>query len=75
MQKKPQNFSPEQIKALMRSPAGQQLLQLLQQQDPQKLRSAADRAAKGDYAGAGNTLNDLLASPEAKAFLKQLGGK
>ena len=75
MQKKSQDFSLEQAKQLMGSPAGQQLLRLLQQQDSNALQEAAELAKKGDYRAAGQTLNSLLSSQEAKKLIEQLGGK
>lgn len=57
------------------SPAGKQLISLLQQQGGDRMRSAMEKAAAGDYAQAKNVINDFLQTPEAKALLEQLGGK
>lgn len=57
------------------SPAGKQLLTLLQQQGGDQLRSAMDKAAAGDYTQAKKAISDFLTTPEAKALLEQLGGK
>lgn len=59
---------------LAQSPAGQQLLALLQRDGGAELRSAMTKAASGDYEQAKQALSPLLASPEAQALLKQLGG-
>ena len=75
MQQKSQDFSMEQAKQLMKSPAGQQLLQLLRQQDSSSLQKAADLASSGNYQAAGQTLSRLLSSPEAQKLMKELGGK
>lgn len=56
------------------SPAGQQLLQLLQQQNAQGLQNAMDSAAGGDYSGAKKMLAQLLNDPQAKKLLEQMGG-
>ncbi len=74
MQKNSQNFSMEDAMRLANSEAGQQLLTLLQQTNGDKLRSAMDQAAAGDYAGIQKTLSGLLASEEAKKLMKQMEG-
>ena len=61
-----------QIIRLAKSPAGQKLMELLQQQSNGQLESAAKMASQGDYVQAKNVLSKLLASPEAKALLKTL---
>ena len=75
MQEKNQNFSMEDVMRLAKSPAGQQLLAMLQQGDSAKLEQAASLAKTGNYAQAGQTLSAMLSSPEAKKLLKELGGK
>lgn len=75
MLKKSQDFSMEQAKQLMKSPAGQQLLQLLRQQDSGELQKAAELASSGNYQAAGQTLSTLLSSPEAQKLMQELGGK
>lgn len=73
MAKKPQEFSMEDVMRLAKSPAGQQLIAMLQQTDSQKLQQAAALAQSGDYATAGQTLKGMLSSPEAQKLLKELG--
>ena len=73
MQKKSEDFSVEDAMRLAKSPAAQQLLHLLQQQDSARLNQAMGSAAAGDYRQAGQTLQELLASEEAQALLRQLG--
>ena len=75
MEKKSQNFSMEDVMRLAKSPAGQQLLAMLQQSDSQKLEQAAAQAKAGDYTQAGQTLKTMLSSPEAQKLMKELGGK
>ena len=75
MQKNSQDFSMQEAMRLANSPAGQQLLELLKHSDAEKMQQAASQAAAGDYANAAQTLSALLASPEAQALMKQLGGK
>ena len=75
MQKKNQDFSMEELMHLAKSPAGQQLIALLKQQDTAKLEQAVTHAKVGDYAQAGKTLSAMLSTPEAQVLLKKLGGK
>ncbi len=75
MQKNNQNFSMEEVMRLAKSPAGQQLIAMLKQQDNTKLEQAAAQAKTGDYAQASKTLSAMLSSPEAQRLLKELGGK
>lgn len=69
------DFSADQIMALAKSPAGQQLLAMLQNADAQKLQQAAAQANAGNYDGAQNTLQSLLTDPKVRALMQQLGGK
>ena len=59
---------------MAQSPEGQQLIQLLQKNDPAALRSAAEQATSGDMNSAGKTLSPLLDDPQVKALLERLGG-
>lgn len=70
MEKNSQNFSMEDAMELARSPAGRQLFGLLQTKDP----DAISQAASGDYEKLQKNLSHLLADPEIRRLLKQLGG-
>ncbi len=74
MPKKLEDFSMDEIMRLAQSPAGQQLMSMLNQGDPTQLREAVNQAQAGDYAQASKVLSAMLSSPEAKKLLKQLGG-
>lgn len=74
MVKKSEDFSMEEVMQLAKSPAGQQLLAMLQRADPDTVQQAAGQAAAGNYKQAASTLKTLLSSPEAQALMKQLGG-
>jgi len=74
MQKNSENFSMQEALRLVESPAGQQLLALLQRSDGTQLQKAADMCAAGNYESARQTLSPLLNSPQVQALLKQLGG-
>ena len=73
MQKNSQDFSMQEALRLAKSPAGQQLLAMLQQADGEKIRQVMDQAAAGDMTRAKETVSALLDTPEAKALLQQLG--
>lgn len=74
MQKKSQEFSMEEIMRLAKSPAGQQLIAMLQQEDSTKLQQAVTQAQTGNLSQAGQTLSSILSSPEAQQLIKKLGG-
>ena len=75
MQNDPKNFSMQDAMRLANTPAGQQLLALLQQSDSAALRSAMEQASAGNYAQAKQVLGPLLDSPDVQKLLQQLGGK
>ncbi len=61
-----------QIMKLAQSPAGQQLISLIQRSSRGELEQALSKANSGDYSGAKDALSTLLSSPEAQKLLKQL---
>ena len=73
MQKNSEDFSMQEALRLAQSPAGQQLLAMLRQQDSGQIREALDQANAGDMQKAKQALSSLLASPEIQKMLKQLG--
>ncbi len=66
--------SVEQAARLASTPAGQQLYQMLRQQQGHDLENAIAKANAGDYSQLQQTVSALMASPEAQALIKQLGG-
>ena len=66
MQKNSQDFSMQEVMRLAKSPAGQQLLAMLQSTDSNKMQQAADLAAAGNYEQAAKKLQGVLSSPEAQ---------
>lgn len=70
MEKKSQNFSMEDAMRLARSPGAQQLFSLLQAKNP----DAMAQAASGNYDKLQQDLSAMLADPEIRALLRQLGG-
>ncbi len=73
MQKNSQDFSMEEALRLAKSPAGQRLLAMLQQQDTGQIQQAMAQANAGDYTNASKTIGSLLTSPEAQRLLRELG--
>lgn len=68
------NFSMEQAMAFANSPAGRQLIQMLQQKGGHDLTKAEALASSGDMEGAKNALSSLLKDPQVQKLLKDLGG-
>lgn len=65
-------YDMSELLRLAQSPAGQQLIALLQRTGGKELQSAVMKASSGDYEQAKQSLSSLLANPEAQALLKQL---
>ncbi len=75
MQKKNQDFSMEDVMRLAKSPAGQQLMQMLQKGDSAAVEQAISAAKAGNYTKASQALSAMLSSPEAQKLMEELGGK
>lgn len=67
------SISLEDIQKIAASPAGQKLIQTLQQTKSTELQQAAEKAAAGDFLSAKQALATLLQDPQVKNFLDQLG--
>ena len=74
MLKNSQNFSMQELLRLANSPAGQQLLAYLQENNPTGIRQAMAQAASGNQQELGKTIAQLLSSPQAKELLSKLEG-
>lgn len=61
-----------QLFRLAQTPAGQQLIALLQKQGGTNLQKALSSAAAGDYTQAKASLSKLLSDPRAQELLKEL---
>lgn len=76
MQPTPNLQELAQIMRFVQSPAGQQLLESLQQLNSNEINSAMADAAAGNYDRAQKTISAFLATSEAKKLLSQVeGGK
>ena len=75
MAEKFDQHSMDQMMALAKSPAGRQLLTLLQQSAGQDWQQAMRKAAAGDLDGAKSLLSPALADPRIRELLSQMGGQ
>jgi uncharacterized protein with von Willebrand factor type A (vWA) domain len=55
------------------TPAGQMLIQMLQQNSGESLQAAMEKAAGGDFTQAKQLISALMNNPEARKLLEQLG--
>ena len=69
-----QNISMEQIMAFATTPAGKQLLSMLQARGGDDLNRATSLAAAGNMEEAKKSLSSLLSDPQIRNLLKQYGG-
>lgn len=67
-------ISMEQIMAFAASPAGKQLIELVQNKSGADLSKAQSYAAAGNMEQAKNELSSLLEDPKIKELLRQFGG-
>lgn len=67
-------FSMEQAMAFAASPAGKQLIAMLQKRGGTDLTKAQEYAAAGNMEQAKDALSTLISDPQVKALLKQFGG-
>ena len=68
------SFSPEQLRRVLGSSEGRQLLALLSSGCGERLRHAADAAKQGDHARAMELLQPVLNTEQAQALLRKLNG-
>ena len=68
------SFSPEQLRRVLGSSEGRQLLALLSSGWGERLRQAADAAKQGDHARAMELLQPVLNTEQAQALLRKLNG-
>ena len=69
-----QSFSPEQLRRVLGSAEGRQLMALLASGGGERLRQAADAAKQGDHARAMALLQPILSTEQAQALLRKLNG-
>ena len=74
MHNKSPNFSMEDAIKIAGSPEGRKLLSLLQQANPELIRSAMAQAAGGNLDSAKKSLEPLMASEEIRKLMEHMGG-
>ena len=65
-------LSAQDAMRLASSPAGQQLIALLQKNGTDSVQSAIDKAAAGDLSHAKELITQLMKDPQAQKLLEQL---
>ena len=73
MSYKERPLSMEDLMKLAASPAGQQLMQLLQNSDPIAMQNAMQKASFGDLSGAKEAISALANNPQVQKLLEQMG--
>lgn len=68
-------FSPEQLRSVLASKEGKQLMQLLNRDGGAALRQAAAAARNGDYEQAKRIMEPLMQSPEAARLVDEINRK
>ena len=74
MDKKSRDFSMDEVQKIAKSPAGQQIAQLLQGVDGTKMQAIADKAAAGDMKSAEKMLQQLLGQENLSHIKNTMGG-
>ena len=75
MQNKQENFSMQDALRLANSPAGKELLSILQSQNNDNLQKAKSQAEKGEFDAVQKTLSGLLQDPKVRKLLEEMSGK
>ena len=68
------NFSMQDIMRLAGTPAGQELLNYLQQKNQKQLQMAIAHAVAGNMDHAKEIISQLITDPKARKLVEQLGG-
>lgn len=71
----PFSFTPEQIRSVLGTKEGQQLLSLLNRDGGAALRQAAGAVKSGDYAAAQKILEPVMQTPEASRLVDAINRK
>ena len=72
MQKNSDDFSVQEAMRLAKTPAGQKLIALLQQEKGDKLQEIIRLAQEGNIRSAGNALQNMLSSDTAQQLVKEV---
>lgn len=74
MQQKPDNFSMEDAMRFVSSPAGRQLMAMLQKSNGDAVKKAMDQAAKGNMEEAKDAIAGMTLTEDMKDLLRSQGG-
>ena len=74
MQQKPDNFSMEDAMQFVNSPAGRQLMAMLQKSNGDAVKRAMEQAAKGNMDEAKEAIKGMTLTDDMKKLLKPQGG-
>ena len=69
-----EQFSMEQAMAFAGTPAGRQLIAIIQSKGNSDLQKAKSLAESGNMKDAAKAMSSLLSDPEVRKLLKQFGG-
>lgn len=72
MQNNRNQFSMEDALKLASTPAGRELIALLQSAGGQDVEKAKQAAQKGDYTQAKNSLAEIMKSPKVQQLLREM---
>ena len=72
MHQKPTKKDIENVMQLAKSPQGQKLIQILQQNGGQSVETAKKQAASGNFADAQKTLSGVLNDAQIQKLLKEM---
>ncbi len=72
MQNNRNQFSMEDALRLASTPAGRELIALLQSAGGQDVEKAKQAAQKGDYTQAKNSLAEIMKSPKVQQLLREM---
>ena len=67
------NFSLQEAMRLAKTPAGQQLIDMLKHADNSKLQQAVSQFQSGDAEAAKRALSDVLSDPKMQKLIAQMG--
>ena len=73
MKSNKENFSIQDAMRLAETPAGKELLSILQSSGGDSVDKAKKAAEQGDYAQVKESLSELMKSPKIQSLLKEMG--
>ena len=74
MAKEPGNINLSELMRIANSPAGKELLSLVQKNKDEQFDEAMHQAQSGDFSQAQEIISKILSTPEAEALMKKIRG-